>query len=54
MHQTLADGIKDRDRCPNCNGKGKVIVVIERETKMMECIMCLGSGDIKGVKSETD
>ena len=44
MYQTLADGIKNRDRCPNCNGKGKV--------KLIDCPIFLATGNIKGVKGE--
>lgn len=53
IYKTLAEGIANRDRCPNCWGKSKVVVRVHNSDKIMECPICIGTGDIRGVKDET-
>lgn len=55
MYQTLAEAIENKDRCPNCNGLGKVLVKNVRKRThspgetvdvKIDCPICLGTGDI--------
>ena len=62
LYGTLAEAIEQKDTCPNCNGRGVVVIRNVRKRSHsndepidahITCVMCLGSGNILGnIKAE--
>lgn len=48
IYSSLTEAIENKDRCPNCNGTGTVVVlnVKANEDKEMVCPICEGTGNI--------